>query len=144
MRLLLRLLHVNPLPLENLLRSQIAMPESRQVALDRLLRVILDMADATVVADARDWHNHAAGTISIFLDEVLSDQPIGVCDTVLLQSLRPSHLAAVTVCFEESLLFGSDEDRLELLPKLHRYCTALPKWQGELSTLDPEELLNMS
>jgi hypothetical protein len=94
-----------------------------------MLQVIMEMADGSVVTGPSQWRAPMTPTILAFFDGCLA--PDAAADRELLSSLSPSHLAAITVCFEDRLRQGSDEDRLEVLGSLIHIHAAIPDWPSK-------------
>jgi hypothetical protein len=130
-RQLMSMIAVNPAPLQRLVRQNLASADKRERTVERLLRFTLELADETVVRDATHWRAPVVGLLNVFFDALLDPKHQGAHAAIVLDSLMPSHLAAVSVCFEEKLAVASEEERLELLDKLHLYRLGLPSWAGE-------------
>lgn len=128
-RLLLRLIAVNSTPMLRLFTQDLRSPLVRKTALSRMLQIIMEMADGSVVTGPSQWRAPMTPTILAFFDACLA--PDAAYDRELLSLLSPSHLAAITVCFEDRLQQASDEDRLEVLSSLLRIHAAIPDWPSK-------------
>ncbi|WRT68054.1 uncharacterized protein IL334_005029 [Kwoniella shivajii] len=128
-RVLLRMLSVNPNSLEKIVRQELdSSPEERAKVRERILTFVLDLADSSVVYELSTWQSSAVGLILLLFD-VLSDTAEMISDNlVILQALLPTHLKAMSMCFEDYLIRHSDEKRLILLTRLRRLRLTLPTW----------------
>nr|XP_018262073.1 uncharacterized protein I303_05088 [Kwoniella dejecticola CBS 10117]OBR84231.1 hypothetical protein I303_05088 [Kwoniella dejecticola CBS 10117] len=140
-RVMLKMLSVNPNALEKIVRQELdAGSEERARVRERLLTFILELADSSVVYEVSAWQSSAVGLILLLFD-VLTDTSEMISDNVvILNSLLPTQLQAMSVCFENYLLRSSDEKRLVLLTRLRRLRFSLPTWPI-ISWTKIEELL---
>ncbi|WWD18729.1 hypothetical protein CI109_103183 [Kwoniella shandongensis] len=128
-RVLLRLLHVNSLPLEQIVRRQLdAGTNERAKVRERLLTFILELADESITFDHTNWRASAVGLILLFFDALLDNTEVIPDNLIVLRSLLPTHLQAMSLCFEEFLVQSSDERRLVLLARLRKLQLAMPTW----------------
>ncbi|KAK8858838.1 hypothetical protein IAR55_003068 [Kwoniella newhampshirensis] len=128
-RVLLKLLSVNPVPLEQTVRRQLdANSNERAQVRERLLTFILEFADDSVTFEQTSWRASAVGLVLLFFDAILDNTEAIPDNLIILKSLLPTHLQAMSTCFEEFLVQSSDERRLILLGRLRRLQLALPSW----------------
>ncbi|WVR06582.1 hypothetical protein IAU60_003614 [Kwoniella sp. DSM 27419] len=128
MRVILRMISVDSIPLETIVRSQLDSKGERPLVRERLLTFALDLADHTVIQDNTGWRKSAVGLILLLFDAILDTTEILPDNLLILKALLPTHLAAMSACFEEFLIQGSDERRAVLLARLQRLRLALPTW----------------
>jgi len=98
---------------------------------ERLLRVTLELADESLTVENLSWRRASVGLLVLFFEALLDHTDVGPDNLVILRSILPTQLAAITSCFEEYLVQSSDERRLSLMARLHRLRNALPNWPGE-------------
>ncbi|ODN74054.1 hypothetical protein L202_07524 [Cryptococcus amylolentus CBS 6039] len=128
-RVLLRLLSVNSTPLVKLIHAQSDVSrEERTIVRERLLTLILELADSSINHDLVNWRSSAVALILVFFDVLLDNKEVIPDNLVVHKSLLPTHLKAISLCFEEYLVKNSDENRLVLLTRLRRLRLALPQW----------------
>lgn len=98
---------------------------------ERLLRFTLELADESLTYENLSWRRASVGLVILFFEALLDHSDVGPENLVILRSLQPSQLRAVSGCFEEYLMQTSDAGRLGLMTRLHRLHIALPAWPGE-------------
>lgn len=69
--------------------------------------------------------------ILLFFDVLLDPRNVIPDNIIILQTLQPTQLNAMSMCFEEHLVKSSDERRLILLSKLSRLRMSVPQWTSE-------------
>lgn len=140
-RVLLKLLSVNSAPLERIIHTQLEFsPEARTQARERLLTFILELADTSVNYELSNWRAATVGLILLFFDVLLDPKDVIPDNIIILKTLQPTQLNAMSMCFEEHLVKGSDERRLVLLTKLSRLRMSIPQW-AIISWTTVDELL---
>nr|XP_019013028.1 uncharacterized protein I206_02525 [Kwoniella pini CBS 10737]OCF51809.1 hypothetical protein I206_02525 [Kwoniella pini CBS 10737] len=140
-RILLKMLSVNSNALEKIVREQLDSGSGgRAQVRERLLTFILDLADSSILFEVTAWESSAVGLILLLFD-VLTDTSEMISDNlVILHALLPTHLQAMSECFEDYLLRHNDEKRLVLLTRLRKLRLNLPIWPI-ISWTKIEELL---
>ncbi|WVO14301.1 hypothetical protein L204_101933 [Cryptococcus depauperatus] len=141
-RILLKLLSVNPAPLDLIIRSQMhSFENERMLARERLVTFIIELADQSITYEVSNWRDSAVSLILIFFEILMSSKEPTPNNLIIIKALLPIHLKAISICFEEYLLKSSDERRLALLTHLSRIRLALPDW-GIISWVVIDELLD--
>ncbi|WVQ73477.1 hypothetical protein IAR50_003049 [Cryptococcus sp. DSM 104548] len=148
-RVLLRLLSVNSTPLVEIIYAQLdTTREERTIVRERLLTLILELADSSINHDLVNWRPSAVALILVFFDVLLDTEEIIPDNLVVQKALLPTHLMAMSSCFEEYLLKNSDENRLVLLTRLRRLRLAFPQWAviswGAIDDILAEEVTSMN
>lgn len=69
--------------------------------------------------------------ILLFFDVLLDPRNVIPDNIIILKTLQPTQLNAMSTCFEEHLVKSSDERRLILLSKLNRLRMSVPQWASE-------------
>lgn len=69
--------------------------------------------------------------ILLFFDVLLDPRNVIPDNIIILRTLQPAQLNAMSMCFEEHLVKSSDERRLILLSKLSRLRMSVPQWASE-------------
>lgn len=69
--------------------------------------------------------------ILLFFDVLLDPRNVIPDNIIILKTLQPTQLNAMSKCFEEHLVKSSDERRLILLSKLNRLRMSVPQWASE-------------
>lgn len=103
----------------------------RTQARERLLTFILELADTSVNYELSNWRAATVGLILLFFDVLLDPKDVIPDNIIILKTLQPTQLNAMSMCFEEHLVKGSDERRLVLLTKLSRLRMSIPQWASE-------------
>lgn len=103
-----------------------------ELARERLLTFILELADKQVTRDVTGWKRSATGLILQFFNTVLDASISDADNLVVWRALLPSHLTSISSCFEDHLLFGSDEQRISLLARLLQLHPLKPTWPRKL------------
>ncbi|OXG10991.1 hypothetical protein C366_06495 [Cryptococcus neoformans Tu401-1] len=128
-RVLLKLLSVNSAPLERIIHAQLEFsPEARAQARERLLIFILELADTSVNYELSNWRAAMVGLVLLFFDVLLDPRDVTPDNIIILKTLQPTQLNAMSMCFEEHLVKSSDERRLVLLSRLSRLRMNVPQW----------------
>ncbi|WVQ84347.1 hypothetical protein IAT38_006499 [Cryptococcus sp. DSM 104549] len=128
-RVLLKLLSVNSAPLEQMVQSQLDSSfDDRAQVRERLLTFVLELADSSVSFELANWRASAVSLILLFFDVILDTREVIPDNLIILRSLLPTQLRAMSACFEEHLVKSSDERRLVLLARLETLRKALPDW----------------
>ncbi|WVF68781.1 hypothetical protein IAT40_003553 [Kwoniella sp. CBS 6097] len=130
-RVLLKMLSVNPGPLEKIVRQQLdSGPEGRAQVRERLLTFILELADTSLTYELNQWPwpSSAVGLILLFFDAIQDTTEMIPSNLVILKAILPAHLKAMSECFEEFLVQSTDDRRLVLLTRLRKLRLALPLW----------------
>ena len=99
----------------------------RDICQERLLTFALSLS-ANPEIDGSNYHSPAVGLILILLKSLTHPSSSKPDQLVVLASLLPTHLAALSRCFAEHLARGSDERRVAVLCDLQRFRIALPHW----------------
>lgn len=71
------------------------------------------------------------GLVLLFFDVLLDPRDVTPDNIIILKTLQPTHLNAMSMCFEEHLVKSSDERRLVLLSRLSRLRMNVPQWASE-------------
>lgn len=93
---------------------------------------MLELADKQVTQDVTGWQRCSTGLILQLFNDVLDPSDPDPQNLVVWRALLPAQLDAISLCFEDHLLFGSDEQRLVLLAQLLHLQPILPTWPSEL------------
>lgn len=128
-RILLKLITVHSTPLEEIIRADLS-SERRGVSIERLLSFTLEFGDDTVTSDSRNWRSAVAELILIFVQAISDSDHSDPSAMAIRNSLLPLHFQAWSLCFEESIVSGSDERRLSLLVRLRQLRLSFPAWPG--------------
>lgn len=80
--------------------------------------------------DNTHWRHTAVGLVLLFFEALLDPAILTQDNLIVLRALLPTHLRAISTCFEEYLVQSSDEGRLGLLGRLQRVRLTLPAWPG--------------
>ena len=59
-----------------------------------------------------------------------TDGQINSTSQTILEALLPSHMAAISACFEDRLVQSTDEERQATLTRLSRLQRLIPAWPG--------------
>ncbi|OCF37304.1 hypothetical protein I316_01213 [Kwoniella heveanensis BCC8398] len=130
-RVLLKMISVNPGSLEKIVRQQLdSGPERRGRVRERLLTLILELADMSLTTELSQWPwpSSAVGLILLFFDAVQDTTEMIPSNLVIVKSILPTHLKAMSKCFEEFLVQSTDDRRLVLLTRLRKLRLSLPLW----------------
>jgi hypothetical protein len=100
---------------------------ARSICQERLLTFALSLS-ANSEMDGTNYHSSAVGLILILLRSLTHPSSSRPDQLVILASLLPTHLAALSRCFAEHLARASDERRVAVLCDLQRFRIALPHW----------------
>lgn len=98
---------------------------------ESLLIFILDLADDSINFETSGWRQAAVGLILLFFEILLDSANLTPDNLIVVRALLPTQLNAVSNCFEEYLVQGSDDRRLGLLTRLQRLRLAFPAWPSE-------------
>lgn len=101
---------------------------------ERLLTFVLELADDRVTQDVSSWRRASVGLILQLFNTVMPATDPSPHNLVVWRGLLPAHLNAITLCFEDHLEFGSDEQRLTLLSQLLHLQTLIPAWPSTSPT----------
>ncbi|GMK53787.1 hypothetical protein CspeluHIS016_0103730 [Cutaneotrichosporon spelunceum] len=129
-RLFLKLLTINAKPLEALINDTTESVE-HDVIRERLYTFVLELADERVTQDMNitNWRRSAVSLILKFFNTAMPSTDPNPQNLVMWRGLMPAHLEALTLSFEDYLLFGStDEQRLALLSQLLHLQNLKPSW----------------
>ena len=140
---------VNPTPLEQIVKRQFHSGD-RQVTLtipsqeltsrvqlrERLLSFALDLADYDLTLENLSWRRASVGLVVLFFEALLDHTDVNPDNLVILRSMLPTQLKAISECFEDYLVQSSDERRLGLVTQLHRFRLVLPSWPSRLRFID--------
>ncbi|KAL7420508.1 hypothetical protein Q5752_004458 [Cryptotrichosporon argae] len=129
-RLFLKLLTINPAPIEQLVHQQLEILD-RSTIRERLLTFGLELADVSATFEVHGYRAPAVGLLLLLFESLLDTSHAADMtpdSLVVLHALRPTQLAAIARCFEEQLARASDERRLDLLARLGRLRAVLPRW----------------
>ncbi|KIR32183.1 hypothetical protein I352_05415 [Cryptococcus deuterogattii MMRL2647] len=128
-RVFLKLLSVNSAPLERIIYAQLeSSPEDRTQVRERLLTFVLELADTSINYELSNWRAATVDLILLFFDVLLDPRNVIPDNIIILKTLQPTQLNAMSTCFEEHLVKSSDERRLILLSKLNRLRMSVPQW----------------
>ena len=97
---------------------------------ERLFKFVLELADETLTAENISWRRAAVGLVILFFEALTDALDVNPDNMIIVKSLLPVQLRAISGCFEEYLVQSSDERRLGLLSHLHRLQACHPKWTG--------------
>ena len=100
---------------------------------EKLLQFTLELADESLTHENISWRRSSVGLVILFFEALLDHTDVGPDKLVILHSMLPTQLRAVSGCFEEYLAQASDAGRLGLMARLQRLCIALPSWPGEFA-----------
>jgi hypothetical protein len=92
---------------------------------------VLELADESVTHENLSWRRASVGLIILFFEALLDHTDAGPEKLVILRTLLPVQLKALSECFEEYLAQASDAGRLGLMARLQRLRIALPSWPGK-------------
>ncbi|BEJ14085.1 hypothetical protein CspHIS471_0312590 [Cutaneotrichosporon sp. HIS471] len=129
-RLFLKLLTVNPKPMEALVNDRMGSVEYEAIR-ERLYIFVLELADDRVTqdVDAANWRRSAVGLVLKLFNTAMPSTDPSPQNLVMWRGLMGPHLEALTLSFENYLLFGStDEQRLSLLSQLLHLQNLKPSW----------------
>lgn len=104
------------------------------VTRERLFTFLLELADDRVSKDVSNWRRAAVGLIFQLFNTVMPATDPSPHNLVMWRGLLPTHLHAITLCFEDHLEYGNDEQRLTLLSQLLHLQTLIPSWPSESTT----------
>ncbi|CAK9780474.1 hypothetical protein CC85DRAFT_283464 [Cutaneotrichosporon oleaginosum] len=130
-RLLTKLLTINSKPLETLAGERAGGRDFDDITRERLYTFVLELADERVTqdVDVPNWRRSAVGLVLKLFSTAIPSTDSSPQNLVMWRGLMPAHLEALTLSFENYLLFGStDEQRLALLSKLLHLQTLKPSW----------------
>lgn len=105
--------------------------DTSDVIRERLFSFVLELADDRVTQDVSSWRRAAVGLIFQLFNAVMPATDPSPHNMVMWRGLLPTHLRAITLCFEDHLEFGNDEQRLTLLSQLLHLQTLIPSWPSE-------------
>ncbi|EMD38403.1 hypothetical protein CERSUDRAFT_113558 [Gelatoporia subvermispora B] len=132
--LLSRILSVDTLPFQTLLREIFDVRrdwELRVQSVLRLFRVILDITNPSLAVGDRQWRSGLIDIFQYFFSSMWRDEREEVRLTVETwsRSLLPAHLEAISLCWSEALTKSSVAERTKLVSFLNQLHPYFPQWK---------------
>ncbi|KAF8478567.1 hypothetical protein DFH94DRAFT_633058 [Russula ochroleuca] len=132
--LLMRILVVDPQPLEALLQTSLSFAtrwEERLNTLKQLFRIILDVINPSFVVEDRQWQPSATIIFYNYFTAMWKDpqEEVKVAVDTWSRTLLPAHFEAITNCWNEALLRAPMSERVKLVNFLIRLHSLFPGWR---------------
>lgn len=126
LEILLRLLSVNPRPMEALIKAAFhGGPDGRRMMKDNILAFVLGLNEPNSIPDHL---SSLVGIVLLFMEALLDPANISPADQAIRDGLLPSHLQVFSSIFEAHLTQGTDESRLVLSCRLRPLVDSFPNW----------------
>ncbi|KAK4689023.1 hypothetical protein P7C73_g1090, partial [Tremellales sp. Uapishka_1] len=130
LRVFLKLLAVNKMPLEQLVASQLRSEDGQEVTeiRERLLCFALEIADESITSESTGWRASSTGLILLLFESLLEPAQASSENLAVINGLLPLQLGAISTCFEEDLVRSNDEQRMALLSRLQNLRLTFSHW----------------
>ncbi|GJJ12125.1 hypothetical protein Clacol_006366 [Clathrus columnatus] len=131
---LLRLVVVEPQPLEYILRSELRMEENWQMrfrAATKLFRILLDVNSPTFEIAGRQWGLSVSDIFVQFFSSLWLDpaEEVRLAIDAWSRTLLPVHLQKITLCWDEYMTKAPITDSMRLAASLVQLHSHFPSWQ---------------
>ena len=142
LKLLLRLLSINSVPLERFIRDQmndnryahltcrlvLTLTETSAVTRERLLDFLLCLMNDHAVENHSGASTGAVGLLLTLFEDALDPRTTSPDTLAITESLLPTQLAIVSAYLSDHLTRSDDETRVHVLNKLSQIHSAMPHW----------------
>lgn len=131
---LMRILVVDPQPLDAFLQTSLSSAthwETRLQTLKQLFRIILDVTNPSFVIGDRQWQSSATIIFHSYFTALWQDpqEEVKVAGDAWSQTLLPAHFEAITNCWNEALVKAPVSERVKLINFLIKLQSLFPSWR---------------
>ncbi|KAI9446343.1 hypothetical protein H4582DRAFT_1905062 [Lactarius indigo] len=131
---LMRILVVDPQPLDSFLQTSLSSAthwETRLRTMKQLFRIILDVTNPSFVIGDRQWQSSATIIFHSYFTALWQDpqEEVKVAVDTWSQTLLPAHFEAITNCWNEALVKAPVSERLRLINFLIKLQSLFSSWR---------------